>query len=104
MTSPFSFHFLRKWGWLPTIFQPVGTDMRGSNIHTLCFLREAISSSYLWSHAIASLHWVACQCMFNSNSYTEYESRAPRTISHSVGNSVFGTLYVQLKFLYRIWV
>src|SRR6266481_899206 len=76
MTSPFSFHFLRKWGRLPTIFRPVGTDMRGSNVHTLCFLREAISSSYPWSHAVASLHWVACWYVFGSSSAADSSGSA----------------------------
>src|SRR6266481_7848017 len=35
-------------------------------------------------------------CTFNSNSYTEYESRALSTISRSVGNSVFGTCVISL--------
>src|SRR6266481_5317688 len=79
MTSPFSFHFLRKWGRLPTIFRPMGTDMHNSNIHTLCFLREAISSSYPWSHAVASLHWVACQYVFGSSSATDSSASANRS-------------------------
>ncbi len=36
------------------------------------------------------------RCTFDSNSYTEYESRAPRTISRIVGNSVFGTCVISL--------
>ena len=39
---------------------------------------------------------VSGQCTFNSNSYTEYESRAPRTITRSVSNSVFGTCVISL--------
>ncbi len=36
------------------------------------------------------------RCTFDSNSYTEYESRALRTISRIVGNSVFSTCIISL--------
>src|SRR6266481_6635843 len=46
--------------------------------------------------AVAFKSGCTSHCMFNSNSYTEYETRALRTISHSVGNSVFSMCIISL--------
>src|SRR6266481_9615506 len=67
-TSPFSFRFWRKYGWLPTIFWPGGTDERGTRVHTLCFFKDTISSSYPRSHASASVQSIACLYVLGSSS------------------------------------
>src|SRR6266481_6485637 len=67
-TSPFSFRFRRKYGQLPTIFWLGGTDERGTRVHTLCFFKDAISSSYPRSHASASVQSMACLYILGSSS------------------------------------
>src|SRR6266481_7776494 len=67
-TSPFSIRFQRKYGWLPMIFQPGGTDECGTRVHTLCFFKDTISSSYPQSHASASVQSMACLYILGSSS------------------------------------
>src|SRR6266481_6758134 len=67
-TSPFSIRFQRKYGWLPMIFRPGGTDEHGTRVHTLCFFKDAISSSYPRSHASASVQSMACLYVLGSSS------------------------------------
>src|SRR6266481_3466748 len=77
------------------------------NIYNDCTHSDTLAQlhQFLGQHAAALItsktdHMVWCgnfnQCTFDSNSYTEYESRALRTISRSVGNSVFGTCIISL--------